>query len=62
MVRTFIVGDGRRRGAQVMDTGSVGPESPNTFRGLAVACTAAVAGLILTGAAIWFGLEVIGFP
>jgi hypothetical protein len=61
MVRTFIVGGGRRR-ADVMDTGSVGPESPNTFRGLAVACAWAVVGLMLTGAVIWFGLEVIGLP
>ena len=43
-----------------MDTGSVEPESPNTFRGLAIVCAWAVVGLVLTGAVIWFGLDVSG--
>jgi hypothetical protein len=32
-----------------MDSGTVGPESPNTFIGRAVACAWAVLGLVLMG-------------
>jgi hypothetical protein len=58
-----LFGEPPNEKADVMNTGSGGSESPNTLRGFAVVCTWAVVGLILTGAVIWLGFDVIGsFP
>jgi hypothetical protein len=35
-------------------------EEPNTFSGFALVCVWAVIGILLTAAAIWFGVEIYG--
>jgi hypothetical protein len=46
-----------------MATGPSGePERRSAIKALAVVCTWALVGIMLAGAAIWFGLEVFGEP